>query len=67
MSKSDIFDQNHPVWNILRLAVFFIGLTALMFMNADRFDESELKTVVELIGVVAGFEYVRHKVSKPAK
>ena len=64
MSKSDLFEPHHPVWNIIRLVVVFIGLTALMFLNADKFDESELATVIELVGLVAGFEYVRHKVGK---
>ena len=64
MSKSDLFEPHHPVWNILRLVVVFIGLTGLMFLNAEKFDEGELVTVLELVGLVAGFEYVRHRVGK---
>ena len=64
MSSSDLFEPGHPIWNILRLAVVFIGLTVLMYLNSSSFDETEIKTVVELVGLVAGFEYVRHKVGK---
>jgi hypothetical protein len=64
MSKADLFDPGHPVWNILRLFVVFVGLTALMYLNSSSFDETEIKTVVELVGLVAGFEYLRHKVGK---
>ena len=67
MSKSDLFEPHHPVWNILRLVVVFIGLTGLMFLNADKFDEGELATVFELVGLIAGFEYVRHKVGKSSE
>ena len=64
MSSSDLFAPQHPVWNILRIIVVLLGLTLLLYLNAETFDEGELKIVLELLGLVAGFEYVRHKVSK---
>ena len=64
MSKSDLFDPHHPVWNIVRLVVVFIGLTLLLFLNADRFDQGELVTILEMLALVSGFEFFRHKVGK---
>lgn len=64
MSSSDLFSSHHPVWNILRIFVVFIGLTVLLYLNAETFDETEFKTVLELIGLIAGFEFVKHKVGQ---
>jgi len=64
MSSSDLFSPHHPLWNIIRLVVVFIGLTLMLFLNADKFDQGELATIIEMLGLVAGFEYVRHKIGK---
>ena len=64
MSSSDLSSPHPPLWNIIRLVVVFVGLTLMLFLNADKFDQGELATIIEMLGLVAGFEYVRHKMGK---
>ena len=58
------FSEDHPVWNIIRLAVVFIGVTVLMYLNGDKFDNGEITTILELSGLVAGFEFTRTRLMK---
>ena len=64
MAPSDLYDSKHPIWNIIRLVVVFAGFTILMYLNSKSFDETEVKTLLEMIGLVAGFEYARIRVGK---
>ena len=64
MAPSDLYDSKHPIWNIVRLIVVFAGFTILMYLNSDSFDETEVKTLLEMIGLMAGFEFARHKLGK---
>ena len=51
----------HPFWGIVRMAVFFIGLTAFLWMNSETFDRTEVTTIIELLVLASGFEAVKHK------
>ena len=57
----------HPFWGIVRMAVFFVGLTVFLWLNADNFDRGEVTTILELLLLAGGFEAVRHKMSAPKK
>ena len=49
------------------MAVFFVGLTVFLWLNADNFDRGEVTTILELLLLAGGFEAVRHKMSAPKK
>ena len=57
----------HPFWQILRIAVIFIGLPLFMWLNSDNFDKGEVTTIIELLLVVGGFEVIRHKAQNGEK
>jgi hypothetical protein len=56
------FDNTHPVWDILRLAVMMGGLTILLWLNSSNFDDTELRTIFEMVLVVGGFEAMKRGV-----
>ena len=58
------FEEGHPFWNIIRLIFVFVGVTVLLYLNADKFDDGELRTILELLALVAGFEVARKSLSK---
>lgn len=47
-----IAEANHPVWNLLRLIVMMVALTAILYMTASKFDQTEIKTIV--LAFIAG-------------
>ena len=57
----------HPLWGIIRMAVFFVGLTIFLWLNATNFDKGEVTTILELLLLAGGFEAVRHKMSASKK
>ena len=57
----------HPFWGIVRMAVFFVGLTVFLWLNADNFDRGEVTTILELLLLAGGFEAVRHKMTASKK
>ena len=57
----------HPFWGIVRMAVFFIGLTVFLWLNSTNFDKGEVTTILELLLLAGGFEAVRHKMSGSKK
>ena len=58
------FPEGHPFWNIIRLIVIFVGVTVLLYLNADKFDDGELRTILELVVLVAGFEVAKRSLLK---
>jgi hypothetical protein len=58
---------SHPLWSIIRMAVFFVGLTLFLYLNATNFDRGEVTTILELLLLAGGFEAIRHKVQKNGK
>ncbi len=45
----------HPVWPIIRLTVMLFFLTAILYLTAHQFDQTELKTIIGMFmaGAVA--------------
>jgi len=58
---------NHPFWGIVRMAIFFVGLTLFLWLNAENFDRGEVTTILELLMLAGGFEAIRHKIQKNGK
>ncbi len=65
MSVVPLSDGNHPIWNICRIFVVFLGFTVFSYLNADKFDETELRTLLEVGALVAGFELAKKKFTGP--
>ena len=51
-------EANHPLWPIVRLAVMMAALTGVLYVTANKFDETELKTIVYVFLFAAGVEGV---------
>lgn len=58
------FPESHPIWSILRTVVLLVGLTVLLYLNANNFDATELRTIVEMVVLAGGFEAIKKVVSK---
>jgi nitric oxide reductase large subunit len=56
-------DTEHPIWSIVRLIVVFAGITIFLYLNSNAFDETEVKTIVELMLLAGGFEVVKRKLA----
>ena len=65
MSGLPLSDGRHPIWNICRLSVVFLGFTVFSYLNADKFDETELRTLLEVGALITGFEIARKKITSP--
>jgi hypothetical protein len=51
--------SDHPAWALLRLAVIMIPITGVLWLNASKFDMTELKSLLQLGIVLGGWEGVR--------
>lgn len=56
-------DTEHPVWSLIRLVIVFAGVTIFLYLNASTFDETEMKTIVELMILAGGFEALKRKLA----
>lgn len=57
----------HPVWSILRLAVVMAALTAILFVTANKFDDTEIRTIIYVFLFAAGVEGVPQVAGKVAR
>lgn len=57
-------DPRHPIWAILRTAVMLLGLTALLYLNANNFDETELRVIGGYIAIALGTECGVHRICR---
>ena len=51
--------EHHPVWALVKYAVTMLTLTAILWVYATEFDETEMRTLVTFgvsIGAIKGFE-----------
>lgn len=55
---------NHPLWAILRLAVMMAALTGVLYVTANRFDETEVRTIIYVFLFAAGVEGVPQVVGR---
>ena len=48
--------QDHPIWRIINVAVVLAGAALIMWINAANFDETEFRSLIELVMMLAGYE-----------
>lgn len=60
-----ILDQSHPIWRIINLAVIFAGVTAVLYVSATQFDETEWKAIGGIMVAVGGYEGLKQWVVIP--
>ncbi|QDP52446.1 MAG: hypothetical protein Unbinned1606contig1000_5 [Prokaryotic dsDNA virus sp.] len=58
------FPESHPIWSILRTVILILGLTGLLYLNANNFDATELTTIIEMIVLAGGFEAAKKVLAK---
>ena len=56
MQKSD---QNHPIWRLLNLVILVIVIWICAYNNASNFDETEVRLIGWVIGMMGGYEIVK--------
>lgn len=67
-SKPNPFhDPNHPIWALIRQALLTLGLTAALYLTANHFDSTELKTIITMVLIGGSVEGVSTFVSKYTK
>ena len=57
-------DGKHPIWALARLIVVMIALTIILALTAQRFDNSELQTILWMFLAMAGAEGIGQMVSR---
>lgn len=57
----------HPIWSLLRFVAIVLAVTALLYRNANSFDETEIKTIIEIAILAGGFEVSRTAVHSYTK
>lgn len=55
-----ISHPNHPLWSFLRLLVMMLALTYVLWLNASKFDATEMQTIITMFFVAAGAESGMH-------
>ena len=68
ISAGEIMQHNrrksdHPGWITLRIALFMMPVTVFLWKNASNFDITEIKSIVQIAGVLAGFEGFRRGIA----
>lgn len=56
--------NNHPIWSLIRLTILMTALCIILYINATRFDETELRSILWMFLAVAGLEGFGHLLSK---
>lgn len=46
-------NASHPIWATTRLAVYMAALCFILWLNATKFDETEVYTLVGMFAVLA--------------
>lgn len=49
---------SHPIWSLLRLVIFMVALVLTLWLNANQFDQTEIKTIITMFVVASGAEGV---------
>jgi hypothetical protein len=52
MKNNPLSDPKHPIWNILQHAVWLGAIVGFLYLNATKFDSTEIETIIEAVGVV---------------
>lgn len=49
-------EGTHPIWSIIRLTVIMLSLTGILYLTAQSFDATEIKTLIASFVAIAGAE-----------
>lgn len=50
-------DPRHPVWSLCRIALLGVIIFPVLYANASKFDETELRSIVLTIGLFGAADY----------
>ena len=53
---SKLSNPQHPLWATFRFSIVVIGVTFILWGNASSFDETEIKTILEIAILSGGYE-----------
>jgi hypothetical protein len=48
--------SDHPLWPLIRIAIYMAALLGTLYFNASQFDATEIKSLVTMFLVAAGTE-----------
>ena len=54
----------HPIWGMIRSVIYMGTLCLILWINANSFDETEVKTIMWMFVVGAGSEGIGHHMSR---
>lgn len=57
----------HPGWSILQQTIYLSFGGVFLWLNASNFDKTEIKTLMEMAGVVIAGEVVKNKLTSGHK
>lgn len=49
-------DPAHPVWSTIRFVAISVVATLALYFNASNFDETEIRSLLWVLGTLAGLE-----------
>lgn len=51
-------DPNHPAWPIIRMGIILVALILILWLNAEHFDVTEIRTIISMFLALLGAEGV---------
>jgi hypothetical protein len=54
-----IHDASHPIWKLALYALRFAGMATVLYITADNFDATEVKSLILSLLVFGGDDAVR--------
>lgn len=63
MKKINELDGSHPIWAIIRQVVIFAGAATILYVNANKFDITEIRSLFWLLLVQSSTETVMNRIS----
>lgn len=63
---NNFHNVDHPIWKLAHLIIVLLTLTFVLWMNADHFDDTEIKTVMTMFIALAGYQGVTEIFRKKA-
>lgn len=60
-------NPDHPIWDILHLTVVLGTLTLVLYMNAEHFDDTEIRTILTMFFALLGYKGISEFVKSKSK
>ena len=61
---TELQHSDHPIWSLIRLTILMIALTTILYFTANKFDETEIRTIITMFLITAGMEGLGHLATK---